>query len=153
MPRLLPPIVEEPLDNQLPPRYLSPTWSARVLKRSKLVFLLLLAAAVTCVSVMPMTDLPETAFNEIDTPVNQTTPVAPWVKFVPPVEVRFVLPRAFDHTKTTEFALRVVPYTLLFMKNTPARGKYPHWSPMNWLQITRAIMRASLRDAFAGRRG
>ena len=67
-----------------------------MLKRSKLVFLLLLAAAVTCVSVMPMTDLPETAFNEIDTPVNQTIPVAPWVKFVPPVEVRFVLPRSFD---------------------------------------------------------
>ncbi len=67
-------------------------------ERSKWAFLLLLAVAVTFVSVMPMADLPETAFNEIDTPVNQTTPVAPWVKFVPPVKVRFILPRAFDHT-------------------------------------------------------
>ena len=66
-------------------------------ERSKWAFLLLLAVAVAFVSVMPMADLPETAFNEIDTPVNQTTPVAPWVKFVPPVEVRFILPRAFDH--------------------------------------------------------
>jgi hypothetical protein len=69
-----------------------------VFKRSKWAFLLLLAVAVAFVSVMPMADLPETAFNEIDTPVNQTTPVAPWAKFVPPVEVRFVLPRSFDHT-------------------------------------------------------
>ena len=67
-------------------------------KRSKWAFLLLLATAVTFVSVMPMADLPETAFNEIDTPVNQTTPVAPWVKFVPPIEVRFILPRSVDHT-------------------------------------------------------
>ena len=67
-------------------------------KRSKWAVLLLLATAVTFVSVMPMADLPETAFNEIDTPVNQTTPVAPWVKFVPPVEVRFILPRSFGHT-------------------------------------------------------
>lgn len=69
-----------------------------MLKRTKWAFLLLLAAAVTYVSVMPMADLPETAFNEVDTPVNQTTPVAPWMKFVPPVEVRFILPRSFDHT-------------------------------------------------------
>jgi hypothetical protein len=69
-----------------------------VLKRSKWAFLLLLATAVTFVSVMPMADQPETAFNEIDTPVNQTTPVAPWVKFVPPVGVRFILSRSFDHT-------------------------------------------------------
>jgi hypothetical protein len=57
-----------------------------------------LATVVTLVSVMPMADLPETAFNEIDTPVNQTTPVAPWVKSVPPVEVRLILPRSFAHT-------------------------------------------------------
>jgi len=74
------------------------TWGARVFKRSKWAVLLLLATAVAFVSVMPMADLPETAFNEIDTPVNQTTPVAPWVKFVPPVEVRFILPRSFGHT-------------------------------------------------------
>ena len=69
-----------------------------MLNRSKWAFLLLLATAVTFVSVMPMADQPETAFNEIDTPVNQTTPVAPWVKFVPPVEVRFILPRSLDHS-------------------------------------------------------
>ena len=70
-----------------------------MLNRSKWAFLLLLATAVTFVSVLPIADLPETAFNEIDTPVNQTTPVAPWVKFVPPVEVRVILRRSFDHTR------------------------------------------------------
>ena len=69
-----------------------------MLKRSKWAFLLLLATAVTFVSSVPMADLPATAYNEIDTPVNQTTPVAPWVKFVPPVEVRFILPRSFNRT-------------------------------------------------------
>jgi len=49
-------------------------------------------------SVVPMTDSPETAFNEIDTPVNQTTPVAPWAKFAPPSDTPIILPRSFSHT-------------------------------------------------------
>ena len=66
-------------------------------ERGKWSFLLLLVTAVTFVSVAPMVDLPQTAFNEIDTPINQTTPVAPWVKFVPPVQVRFI-PRSFNRS-------------------------------------------------------
>ena len=91
-------IVEEALDNRVPSRYRLLHLECGVLKRSKWAFLLLLATAVTFVSSVPMADLPETAFNEIDTPVNQTTPVAPWVKFVPPVEVGFILPRSFNRT-------------------------------------------------------
>jgi hypothetical protein len=70
----------------------------RVVSRSKWTFLLILATAVTFMSVVPMTDLPETAFNEIYTPVNQTTPVAPWAKFAPPSETPIILPRSFSHS-------------------------------------------------------
>jgi hypothetical protein len=69
-----------------------------VANRSKWTFLLLLVTAVTFISVVPQPDLPETAFNEIDTPVNQTTPVAPWMKFAPPVQAPVILPRSFSRT-------------------------------------------------------
>jgi hypothetical protein len=69
-----------------------------VVKRGKWTFLLLVLAAVTFISVVPMADNPETAFNEIDTPVNQTIPVAPWMKFTPPIRISIILPRSFSRT-------------------------------------------------------
>jgi len=56
-------------------------------------FVLLLLAAVICVSAIPQTDLPETSYNEVDTPVNQAPPVVREVRFVRPAVVRVVLPR------------------------------------------------------------
>ena len=55
-----------------------------VVKRSKWVFLLLLVPAMICTSAVPMVDLPETAFNEMDTPVNQTPPDALLMQISPP---------------------------------------------------------------------
>ena len=72
-----------------------------MVKRSSWKFVLPLVAAVILVSVMPVADQPETAFNEIDTPVNQTVPVAPWVKIAPPSQVLIILPRSFSHTSDT----------------------------------------------------
>jgi hypothetical protein len=62
------------------------------------MFLLLVVSAVIFISVMPMADNPETAFNEIDTPVNQTIPVAPWMKFTPPIRIPIIPPRSFSRT-------------------------------------------------------
>jgi hypothetical protein len=58
-------------------------------------FVLPLVTVVVFMSVVPVADQPETAFNEIDAPVNQTTPVAPWVRFAAPHEVCIILPRSF----------------------------------------------------------
>jgi hypothetical protein len=73
-------------------------WGVFVVKRCDWTFLLFLATAVIFISVVPKVDDPETAFNEIDTPVNQTIPVAPWVKFAPPTGVPIILPRSFGRT-------------------------------------------------------
>jgi len=54
---------------------------------------LLLLGAVTCVSAIPQTDLPETCYNEVNTPVNQAPPVVPGIRFVRPSMATVVLPR------------------------------------------------------------
>jgi hypothetical protein len=74
-------------------------WGVFVVKRCDWTLLLLVASAVIFVSVVPKVDDPETAFNEIDTPINQTIPVAPWVKFAPPTRVPIILPRSFGPNK------------------------------------------------------
>ena len=68
-----------------------------MVKRSEWIFLLLVVAVVIFIFVVPMADNPETAFNEIDTPVNQIIPVAPWMKFAPPTSVPILL-RSFSRT-------------------------------------------------------
>jgi len=73
----------------------SSTWSVLVVKRIGWASVLPLVMTVVFVSVVPVADQPETAFNEIDAPVNQTTPVAPRVRLTPPHELRIVLPRSF----------------------------------------------------------
>ena len=61
-------------------------------------FVLPLVTAVVFISVVPVADQYETPFNEINTPVNQTTPVAPWVRFARPHEISIILPRSFSPT-------------------------------------------------------
>jgi hypothetical protein len=56
-------------------------------------FVLLLLSAVVCVSAIPQTDLPETSYNEVDAPVNQSPPVVPGVRFVRPAIAPVILPR------------------------------------------------------------
>jgi hypothetical protein len=86
------------LTTKFPRSKVQPHWGVLVLKRSEWKFLLLLVIAVICTSVVPRADNPETAFNEIDTPVNQTTPVAPWMKFAPPPRAPIVLLGSFGRT-------------------------------------------------------
>ena len=63
------------------------------MRRSVWVFVLFLLAAVICVSAIPQTDLPETSYNEVDTPVNQAPPVVPGIRFVRPAVAPVILPR------------------------------------------------------------
>ena len=55
-----------------------------------MVFLL---SAVVCVSAIPQPDLPETSYNEVDTPINQAPPVVPGVRFVRPAIAPTILPK------------------------------------------------------------
>jgi hypothetical protein len=57
------------------------------------MFVLLLLGAVICISAIPQTDLPETSYNEVDTPVNQAPPVVQGIKFVRPTGAPSILPR------------------------------------------------------------
>jgi len=61
-----------------------------------MLVLFLLAAAVCCCTV-PGVDLPETAFNEADLPVNLALPAPPRIPDIPPVAIpaaaRPMLPR------------------------------------------------------------
>jgi hypothetical protein len=52
---------------------------------------LFLLGAVVCVSAVPPVDLPETSFNEADTPVNLTLPAQTTIKVVCPPGDRIVV--------------------------------------------------------------
>ena len=84
------------LDNELPLQYVAATWGAFVVKRIGRIFGFLLIPAVVFIFVLPLVDRPETPFNEIDTPVNQTASIALEVRFAPPHESLIILPRSFS---------------------------------------------------------
>jgi hypothetical protein len=99
-------------------------------KRIGWAFVLPLVMAVVFVSVVPVVDQPETRFNEIDSPVNQTTAVAPWVRFAPPHELPVVLPRSL--TRTSE-RIR------LSLESISRRPMQSHLSPLRALLCTLLI--------------
>jgi hypothetical protein len=55
-----------------------------MLKQSLALLILFLLSAVTFVSTIPQDDLPETSYNESDTPINQAPPVVPSVRVARP---------------------------------------------------------------------
>ncbi len=57
------------------------------MKRGIWCTVVFLASAVACVSAVPQADLPETAFNEVDTPVNQAILVVAAVRSDRPIAV------------------------------------------------------------------
>ena len=97
-----------------------------VVKRSGWVFVLALVTAVVFMSVVPLADQPETAFNEIDTPINETTPVSLWTRFAPPLQVPIVLPRLFRWTSEGK-------RTLI---DPPSFAMHSHLSPLPELLCT-----------------
>jgi hypothetical protein len=58
-----------------------------LVRRSLWTFVLLLLTGVVCAAAVPPTDLPETSYNESDTPVNQAPPVVQGIRFVRPAQV------------------------------------------------------------------
>jgi hypothetical protein len=62
-------------------------------RRGVWTLVLFLLSAVVCVSAIPLPDLPETSYNEVDTPVNQAPPVVPGVRYVRPAIAPLILPR------------------------------------------------------------
>ena len=62
-------------------------------RRGLWTFVLLLLGVVVCVSAIPQTDLPETSYNEVDTPVNQAPPVVAGSRFVRPSVATVIMPR------------------------------------------------------------
>jgi hypothetical protein len=60
-------------------------------KQSFALLVLFLLSSVAFVSATPQDDLPETSYNESDTPVNQTPPVVLGVRFVRPEAAEIVL--------------------------------------------------------------
>ena len=63
------------------------------MKRSVYALFLFLTASVLLVSVIPLSDIPETAYNETETPVNQGPPVLPGITYVRPQITSVVLPQ------------------------------------------------------------
>jgi hypothetical protein len=62
-------------------------------RRSFFTFVLLLLASVVCSAAIPPVDVPETNYNESDTPVNQTPPVEIGVHFERPAQVATTVPK------------------------------------------------------------
>jgi hypothetical protein len=56
------------------------------------IFILLMLMAVVCAAAVPPTDVPETNYNEVDTPVNQAPPVEMGVRFVRPMQIAKTAP-------------------------------------------------------------
>jgi hypothetical protein len=63
------------------------------MRRGAWAFVLVLMTAVVCASAIPQPDLPETSYNEVDTPVNQAPPVVQGIRFVRPAVAKVVLPK------------------------------------------------------------
>jgi hypothetical protein len=72
----------------------------RDVNRLRLILVLFLLAAAVCVSTIPRPDLPETAFNEADAPVNLAPPFLPRIQAVSPsVTPVAVLPVLPNHNQ------------------------------------------------------
>lgn len=69
------------------------------MRRSLWTFILLLLTSVVCVATVPPTDLPETKYNEVDTPVNQAPPVVLGIRFVRPIQIPRTVPRSVIETR------------------------------------------------------
>ena len=68
-------------------------WGQVAVKRLRWMLVLFLLGAAVCMSAVPLEDLPETEFNEVDAPVNLAPPVVPRIKFTRPAGDPIILPR------------------------------------------------------------
>jgi hypothetical protein len=71
------------VDNESHSQYLEAR-EERGVRRRFWMFAVVLACAVFCASAIPPTDVPETSYDETDTPVNQAPPVVQGMRIVKP---------------------------------------------------------------------
>lgn len=82
--------------------------------RAQWTLVILLCATLVCVASLPAVDDPDTAFNEVDTPVNLAPPASPRINLVVPVVKAVNLPKlALDEpgwgTNNSAHELALVP--------------------------------------------
>jgi len=103
------------------------SWGFSMKRFRRAMIILGAAAAVALALAVPPMDVPETSFDEADTPVNQTTPVVLQTKFVAPVGPSVIISRSlsFDYEirtakvlTVTETSLYVAPHSLLYLLRT-----------------------------------
>ena len=71
------------------------------MRRLRSILALFLLGTAACVFALPRVDLPETAFNEADAPVNLAPPVRPGIRVIrPAVDPIAVLPTLPSHYAT-----------------------------------------------------
>jgi hypothetical protein len=68
-------------------------------KRGVWLFVVFLIGSVFFVSAVPQVDVPETSYNEVDTPVNQAPPVVQGMRFVRPAVNLIVVPKRVFETR------------------------------------------------------
>jgi hypothetical protein len=84
------------------------------MKRGAWCFVLLLLSAVFCVSAIPQTDLPETSYNEVDTPVNQAPPVVSGLRIVRPAVTQVTMSKQVCEALRETSAQRHTEFTACF---------------------------------------
>jgi len=71
---------------------------------------LFVLGALFCAAAIPPTDVPETAYNEVDTPINQSPPVVPSIRLIRPSPNPVVVPAEFrDHSRDASHRLSEHP--------------------------------------------
>ena len=90
--------------------------------RLRLTLVFFLLAAAVCVSVVPRPDLPETAFNEADAPVNLAPPVRPRIQIISPAVNPIAVLPAMSHQCLSCFVPGVAPQPALTLRQRHPRS-------------------------------
>jgi hypothetical protein len=113
------------VDNLMSARVVSRTWGGVDVKRCYQILVLFLLAGVFAGSAIPLVDLPETAFDESDAPVNLAPPSQAAVRFVRPISVHSVSDVPVMPGLRLHCAECVVSSRVLATASTP-RHRDPH---------------------------
>lgn len=90
------------------------------MRRILWAFVLLLLTGVVYAAAVPATDVPETKYNEVDTPVNQAPPVVLGIRFVRPIKVTKTVPRCvLQARRDVQFPIEAVVSHPLTMQHDP----------------------------------
>ena len=90
------------------------------MRRILWTFVLLLLTGIVYAAAVPPTDVPETNYNEVDTPVNQAPPVVLGIRFVRPMKVSKTVPRSVMQARwDVEFPVEELSLAPLSARHDP----------------------------------